>query len=367
MESSNHRRLITSMNLLSNILPYFGSTDQWHLMMAQIWKATNGLWRVNEKPLLTMVLKTNRRLVKLQSYHNTNFAHIYNLLKYFKIEFTQLYRDNWKSLYNILDLFDWTYLDFSYFDFTGRDNDSGVWHLLLLRKLLIRGIHPSQIHFDFSLIRDRYQQPEAYISTESEADLKNEYQLEENLTIAKDERQLWNLLRMKISLTIPKIEIDESDAALPYMTYFNRNIKYLRFTDEDIDGFLHNSYQKAIRMFPACEELQLNWYWDDNDEQWTQYDLLFEQIIKTKLRKFDLNPSKKMRGFSIFNKEWVIYLFDDVRNKIQGYKANNVNFHYDSNQWSTEYFMLSQIIMTLKAPKNFSFENLEEFREIWRQ
>ena len=221
------------------------------------------MWRVNKKPLLTMVLKTNRRIVKLQSYHYTKFEHIYNLLKYFKIEFTQLYRDSWKSLYNILDLFDWTYLDFSYFDFTGRDNDSGVWYLLLLRKLLIRGIHPSQIHLDFSLIRDLYQQPEAYISTESEADLKNEYQLEENLTIAKDERQLWNLLRMKISLTIPKIEIDESDAALPYVTYFNRNIKYLWFTDEDIDEFLHNSYQKAIRMFPVWEELQLNWYWDD--------------------------------------------------------------------------------------------------------
>ena len=74
-----------------------------------------------------------------------------------------------------------------------------------------------------------------------------------------------------------------------------------------------------------------------------------------------------MRGFSIFNKEWVIYLFDGVRNKIKGYKANNVNFHYDSNQWSTEYFMLNQMIMALNAPKFFSFENLEEFRGIGRQ
>ena len=48
----------------------------------------------------------------------------------------------------------------------------------------------------------------------------------------------------------------------------------------------------------------------------------------------------------------MIYLFDEIKNKIQRYKAKSVNFYYDLNQWSTEYYMLSKIIIALKSPKN---------------
>ena len=140
MESCNYRRWITSMNLLSHILPYFGYTDQWHLLMTQISRATSSLWKENEKPFLMIMLKSNRRLVQLKASHYSQFEKIYNLLKYFKIEFTELQKDSCKNVYLILDLFDWTYFDLSSFNFTWRSKDSGLWHLLLLRKLLVRSI-----------------------------------------------------------------------------------------------------------------------------------------------------------------------------------------------------------------------------------
>ena len=195
------------------------------------------------------------------------------------------------------------------------------------------------------------------VVSDKENDLKSEYELEDNLTIAKTEKQLWDLLRMKISLALPKLEIDENEATHHYIPYFNQKIKYLKFADENIEWMLHKSFQKVIRIFPGLEELQLNWFWDEDDESYTQYDLLFEYIIRSKLRKFELNPSTKMRGFSIFSKEWMIYVFNGVRNNIQRFKAKNVNFHYDCNQWSTlikEKSGLSQKISTAQQKSGLS-------------
>ena len=74
METSKHRRLITSMNLSNNIF-LFCNTDQWHLLMNQAWRAEK-VFGKNVKPLLTMVLKENRKPFKLKSSHYSNFENI---------------------------------------------------------------------------------------------------------------------------------------------------------------------------------------------------------------------------------------------------------------------------------------------------
>mmetsp|Transcript_7497 Transcript_7497/g.8462 ORF Transcript_7497/g.8462 Transcript_7497/m.8462 type:complete len:422 (-) Transcript_7497:33-1298(-) len=232
------------------------------------------------------------------------------------------------------------------------------------------GVPPSKMIFDFSLIKDLHLQPDSLIlpnGETSQEDLRREYVLEDNLEIAKDERQLWNLLRMKISLSIPFIELDEAEASLPLVSYYNQNMKYLKFTDDDIDCYLHACFRKVIRRFPNCEELHLNWYCDEDDDQCLQYDNLMEDIVRSRVNKFELNPREKMRGFSLLSNGCRIYLFNESKQVIQCYKARKVHFHYDCNQWSAKYYMLSQSIMALKSFKNFSFDLLEETQPIGRQ
>ena len=79
MEKSNFRRLVTSINLISNILPFYGYTDQCHLMLKQLCRTTYALWDENEKALLTVILKSNKRIVKLTAEHYDNFE----LMTYF--------------------------------------------------------------------------------------------------------------------------------------------------------------------------------------------------------------------------------------------------------------------------------------------
>lgn len=90
-----------------------------------------------------------------------------------------------------------------------------------------------------------------------------------------------------------------------------------------------------------------------------QYDKLFHDILHSKVQKFELNPVKKMRGFSIFSKECYVYMFNKEQCKMDCYIVHHAYFHYDCNQWSTDYYKLSKTIMALKSFKNFSFENLE--------
>lgn len=129
------------------------------------------------------------------------------------------------------------------------------------------------------------------------------YILEDNLKIAKTGTQLWNLLRMKIPLNMPCVQIEWNQCKYPFMKYYKDNLRYLYFTDYDTDQMLHLCFEKIIEKFPNLEELALNWYCDDDNEDAIQYDKLFSDILKSKIQKFELNPVKKMRGFTIQSKE----------------------------------------------------------------
>lgn len=48
------------------------------------------------------------------------------------------------------------------------------------------------------------------------------------------------------------------------------------------------------------------------------------------------------------------------------YKVENAYFDYDSNQWSTDYYVLSKTIIAFKSLKNFKFENCKKTHGIGR-
>lgn len=263
-----------------------------------------------------MVLKENRRKVVLGSEHYPNHDFVQYLMKFFKVGLTQLDKANCKHVYQIIDSINWEFVEISKCDFTDRAVEATLWHLVLLRKLLNKGLEPNKILFQSDIITDLYQQPSVMPDVSPEVDpqqlLRQEYILEDTLKLAKDEKHLWNLLRMKISVNLPFIEIDETEAATQGMVYFSPQVKYLEFTSEDIDEHLHPCFQKVIQNFPNCEELRLYWYCDEDTEESIQYDRLFEEIIKSKVKKFELNSCKKMRGFSVFSKQCKIYLYNSL-------------------------------------------------------
>jgi hypothetical protein len=104
------------------------------------------------------------------------------------------------------------------------------------------------------LIRDLYIEPPNLVNTYRIGDgkpiLTEEYILEDNLTIAQDEKQLWNLLRMKIPLSLPYIEMDETQSTSNFVSFYKQNIRYLKYTDEDMDQHLHICFKKVVQIFP---------------------------------------------------------------------------------------------------------------------
>lgn len=90
MQSNSHSRLLTYMNLISNVLPFYGYADQCNTLMTRLCKTSNLAWKENEKPLLTIVLKENKRKIVLSSNHYENADFMQYLLKYFKVKLTEL-------------------------------------------------------------------------------------------------------------------------------------------------------------------------------------------------------------------------------------------------------------------------------------
>lgn len=152
MENNNYRRLITSLNLLSNLIPYFGYTDQCYLLLNSLCKSTSSLW--NEKTFLTIILKSNRRLLKLNSHVYENPKSLKTALKLYKVILSDLDNEGCKLLYNALFFIpkaieldsesnkllssevDWSLTQIDKIDFISKKPDKGIWHLLLLRKLV---------------------------------------------------------------------------------------------------------------------------------------------------------------------------------------------------------------------------------------
>lgn len=144
-------------------------------------------------------------------------------------------------------------------------------------------------------------------------------------------------------------------------------MKFWKYYEEDIDQKLHLSVERVIEIFPNLQELVLNWYCDDDSDELIQYDKLFTLLSNSSISKFDLNPVKKMRGFTLYSKECLIYLKNRDTNRIQWYQLSNAKFNYDWNQWSTKYYQLSNGIIALKSFLSFSFEIVKEVTPHRRQ
>ena len=216
------------------------------------------LWKKNEKALLKIVLEGNRRQIVLSTRNYLRRDLVGTLLKYFQAKLICMCDEDCQYLYKILDQTNWDYLDISMCDFTQRPSLNGLWHLILIRKLLVKGLDANKIYVDSSFIKDIFTQPQVLVV--DHGDLNEKYILEENLKIATTERQLWNLLTMKLSLSLPNIEIDESECSTDRVQFFKDRMKYINYTVEDIDQPLHVCFHNVMEAFPQCEHLTLNWY-----------------------------------------------------------------------------------------------------------
>ena len=145
-------------------------------------------------------------------------------------EVPQFDKEDTRNQYSPLE---WELIDINKVDFTNKKPTEGLWHLLLLRKFSLKGLTPQKIHFDESILTDLYTQPPCVVPAQCIDDknyLNEKYILEDNLKIAEDERKLWDLLRMKISLYLPTVEIDENDKDSEEVSYFLSKLKYVNYT-----------------------------------------------------------------------------------------------------------------------------------------
>mmetsp|Transcript_31590 Transcript_31590/g.27984 ORF Transcript_31590/g.27984 Transcript_31590/m.27984 type:complete len:87 (+) Transcript_31590:650-910(+) len=84
--------------------------------------------------------------------------------------------------------------------------------------------------------------------------------------------ELWEFLRINISLNLPNIALDSTSIEyIPNIDDMKREenldklvtndlIKYLNFTEDNIDHILHISVKRVIEKFPFLKELSLSWY-----------------------------------------------------------------------------------------------------------
>jgi len=232
MEKISHRSLVTVLSLASNVLPYFGTKDQWMILMKSLWKESKEIWDSNEEAFLNIILADNRRKITLSTPHYAKSKLMKYCLKYFQVKLTDLFQHNCKLLYTILNQYDWSKESIYQWDFTKAFTQPGLSHLLLVNKLLSNGVEPNRIRFSSELIEDLNSQPQAshyeYFKGEGEEAVLSEFMVEDNIQWAKSVNELWEILRYNILLSMPYIETYESFATREYPSQIIGN-------DETID------------------------------------------------------------------------------------------------------------------------------------